>query len=92
MKEDDESYVYTSSFRLHPSLHSLEVAAASLMAAITINLYGVACTFAGRATEFAAISRRAAAGWVLTNFLVLIIRHSSLPPVNLNCRLFGAAP
>ncbi len=62
------------------------------MAAIAINFYGVARTFAGRAAEFGTIRRRAATGWVLTSFLVLIIRHSSLPPVNLNCRLLDAAP
>jgi hypothetical protein len=45
------------------------------VAAIAINLYGVARSFARRATEFAARSRRTAAGWILTDFLVLIVRH-----------------
>lgn len=53
----------------------LEIAAALRMAAITINFYGVARTFARRATEFAARSRRTAAGGILTCFLVLIVRH-----------------
>jgi uncharacterized membrane protein YozB (DUF420 family) len=70
----------------------LEIAAAIRVAAIAINLYGVARAFTRRAAEFAAFGRRTAAGWILTDFLILIIRHLGLPPISLNCRLFGAAP
>jgi hypothetical protein len=45
------------------------------MAAIAIKLYGVACAFAGSATVFAAFGRRTAAGWVLTDSFLLIVRH-----------------
>jgi sarcosine oxidase subunit beta len=45
------------------------------MAAIAIKLYGVARAFAGSATEFAAFGRRTAAGWVLTDSFLLIVRH-----------------
>jgi hypothetical protein len=54
---------------------ALEIPATLRVAAIAINLYGVACAFAGRATVFAAFARRAAAGWVLTDSFLVIVRH-----------------
>jgi hypothetical protein len=54
---------------------ALEIPAASGVAAIAINLYGVARAFAGRATVFAAVGRRTATGWVLTGSFLLIVRH-----------------
>jgi hypothetical protein len=56
-----------------------EVAAAFRVAAIAINLYGVARALTRRATVFAVFGRRTAAGWVLTDFFVSI-RHLYLPP------------
>jgi hypothetical protein len=47
------------------------------VAAITIKLYGVARTFTRSAAIFAAFGRRTAAGWVFTDFFVLIVRHLS---------------
>jgi hypothetical protein len=54
---------------------ALEIPAASGVAAIAINLYGVARAFARRATVFAAVGRRTAAGWVLTGSFLLIVCH-----------------
>jgi hypothetical protein len=45
------------------------------VAAVAIDLYGVARAFTRRAAVFAARRRRTAAGWILTDFLVLIVRH-----------------
>jgi hypothetical protein len=55
------------------------------VAAIAIKLYGVARTLTRSAAIFAAFGRRTTAGWILTDFFVLIVRHLSLPPMNVNC-------
>jgi hypothetical protein len=67
----------------------LEVSAAIGVAAVAINFDGIARAFTRRAAIFTAFRRRTAAGGVLTDFLILIVRHLYLPPMNLNCRLFG---
>jgi hypothetical protein len=91
----DESRMMKVMLSLHPcDLHPSfsEVAATFGVAAVAINLYGGARAFARRATVVAAICHRAAAGWVLTDSFLLLVRHLDLPPMNLNCRLFGSAP
>jgi hypothetical protein len=53
----------------------LEIPAAIGVAAIAINFYCAASAFARRAAVFAAFGCRTAAGWVLTDFFLLIVRH-----------------